>query len=676
MSELHQALTALGYTDFSDVPLDDLAPFLQHAFEAGELICNSVPPPAGGSDFDSSRPATSQPDSAASANDIIPSDARPTDPHPSHAGLRGSWGKPIKISAKDNTLGISVYKMAGNDRNGAWFARRSVHEGLSFSKFKRAMRWEFAESLAASNGPGDGAVRGIGGDQRLEHKTAEGVGDLDVYQLSAQFPGPTTPREFLTLLLTSSAALGEKTTNGDHVPRHYMVISKPTEHPDAPARNGYIRGHYESVEMIREIPLHKKSNKAASTTDLNKHMHADQTGGGRERASTVGFAESRGPSAKGERLDKHEEAPDSEDAELNPVEWIMITRSDPGGGIPRFMVDRGTPSGICNDAVKFFNWACAKDSIPDPHDEQAINTTAQEKSKEQPQEEPQTNGDSIVAPPISSQNGQAGHGGMLSHLTNTLEAGLDAYAPVSVANVAHQYLDPKDTANDEEDEDSSDDSSSWASADEYLHREHSLIGPPPMSNTSLPLSADSSVETESIAGLSHHEKEIRKIQRDKEKLDEKLAKKREAEDEKLKTQQEKESTDTTKAVDKHEKELKKQEEKHAKEVAKLEAKKQKELRKVEEKRKKQADRDIVGRVSRERDDFRGRLELVQRENELLREQIGEVQRENTALVHRLSKVAGGDVAVRALRDDLESARRNRSSSMGSTKSRTSLQGSK
>ncbi len=45
--------------------------------------------------------------------------------------------------------------------------------------------------------------------------------------------------------------------------------------------------------------------------------------------------------------------------ESNLVEWIMITRSDPGGGIPRFMVERGTPGSIASDAVKFLDWAAS-----------------------------------------------------------------------------------------------------------------------------------------------------------------------------------------------------------------------------------------------------------------------------------------------------------------------------
>jgi hypothetical protein len=134
---------------------------------------------------------------------------------------------------------------------------------------------------------------------------------ITVYQLSAQFPGPTSPREFITLLITSDNCLTEASKIDSMIPRHFMVVSIPVSHPDAPPRNGMVRGFYESIEMIREIPL-----------------------------------------------------PASDDAETNPVEWIMVTRSDPGGGIPRFMVERNVPSSIVQDAVKFFDWACAKDDTP------------------------------------------------------------------------------------------------------------------------------------------------------------------------------------------------------------------------------------------------------------------------------------------------------------------------
>ncbi|KAL1973734.1 hypothetical protein VTN31DRAFT_5294 [Thermomyces dupontii] len=39
----------------------------------------------------------------------------------------------------------------------------------------------------------------------------------------------------------------------------------------------------------------------------------------------------------------------------------MITRSDPGGNVPRWMVERGTPKSIAGDAAKFLNWVSEPD---------------------------------------------------------------------------------------------------------------------------------------------------------------------------------------------------------------------------------------------------------------------------------------------------------------------------
>jgi hypothetical protein len=93
--------------------------------------------------------------------------------------LQKSWGKPLKLAAKEASMGISVFKMAAHDRHGAWFARTSVHEGLGFSKWKRALMREFPESLAVQGGPGEGNVRGIGGDRRLEDIEVPGLGKLE-----------------------------------------------------------------------------------------------------------------------------------------------------------------------------------------------------------------------------------------------------------------------------------------------------------------------------------------------------------------------------------------------------------------------------------------------------------------------------------------------------------------
>jgi len=605
MADLHKTLQTLGPVDWSDVPTDNLAPYLRDVFEAGELICNSVPPPSGGTDFTSAKPTKTSPDSASSAQEIVASSARFPSAPPDHADLQSSWGKPLKVNP--NQLEMSVYKMAGKDRHGAWFARRSVHEGMSFTKMKKAMQYEFAESLAVKGGPGEGNVRGIGGDRKLEKKKVDGVGLLEVYQLSAQFPGPTTPREFITLLATSEHALTDKTSyekdGKKQIPRHFMVVSKPVNHPEAPPRDGYIRGQYESVELIREVPIHSSA----------------------------------------------------EDQELNPVEWIMVTRSDPGGGIPRFMVDRGTPSSICSDAVKFFNWACGKSEIPDPeHADEAAQESAAASNAQQP---PTPAAAGAMVTPTQQHQQQPAHQsaqqqqeGIVSNLTNALEAGLETYAP-TVASYTRSYLHPEDESDD------SSDTSSFASAQE-INSGHAtpIQNPARQSMDSLNVSLASTPDTASTKGLPSQDKEILKIEEQREKLDRKIAKKRESENEKMETVKQKDDADQAKVLEKHEKELRKIEERRQKEVAKLEAKKEKELQKAEKKRRKNADRETVSRLSRERDDFRSQLDIFRRDNDLLKEQVGELQRENGILVKRLSEV-GGPEAVKAIQEDFEADRK-------------------
>lgn len=699
MAELHEALTALAPIDYEDVPQDDLKTFLTATFAAGELIGNSVPPPANGLSFESSTPHHSTPNVATSSQELHVSTARPPPADAQHEALQKNWGKPYKMSQKDNPLNIAVFKMAGHDRHGAWFARRSVHEGIGFAKIKKAMQREFPQSLAVQGGPGEGNVRGIGGDRRIVRKEIEGVGRMEVYQLSAQFPGPTTPRDFMTLLLTGSEALTEKSAahvqGGKHVPRHYMIVSKPVKHPDAPERSGYIRGQYESVELIREIPLH--ASKAASTTDLpNANLSADR---GRQRGSTIGFAEGRGASAKGELMDRTSvDGPrptaGSHDPELNPVEWIMITRSDPGGGIPRFMVERGTPSAMVSDVSKFLDWACGRDEIPDEdadieHQEATNQQTAEVMKRESISSASgappnghvnhSIQGASEATTPVQSEPQQ---GGILSSLTTAVGAGIETYAPAAVASYLPHHAQQASTSTlpEEEDDDSSDSSSidSFASAEEERRRsfapgsrDEALLADSAenLSLTSVPSSPESITTKEKSKGLNNHEREVLKLKQQQETLNQKLAKKRIAEEKKLRASTESESAEQRKAQEKYEREVRKTEERHKKEMEKLERKKEKETRKAEDKRRKNTDRDNLSKVSRERDEFRTQADMLKRENLLLQEQIRDLQRENTVMVSRIGKMGGGMDVLRSVRDEAQG--RKRGSSVNSWSSRMS-----
>ncbi|KAF2721675.1 hypothetical protein K431DRAFT_284602 [Polychaeton citri CBS 116435] len=674
MADLHEALKLLAPTDYADVPQDGLPQYITDCFRAGELICNSVPPPPNGTPFAASKPAETIPNAAKSHKDMVASSARPYPPDAAHEELQKDWGKPMKYSHKDNPLNVALYKTAGHDRHGAWFARRSVHEGLGFSKFKAAMQREFPEALTVEGGPGAGNIRGIGADRRIEHQEVDGVGTVEVYELSSSFPGPTTPRDFLTLFITSEDALTEKSgaelkAGVKHVPRHFMVVSKPVKHPDAPPRSGLIRGQYESVELIREIPLHAAKNVTQSTPNL---LHDAESGTvkTRQRGSTVAS------DPQDDRTVNKTDvvlADEQGDPELNPVEWIMVTRSDPGGGIPRFLVERGTPGQMLVDLHKFLDWACAKDKILKPEEDDELQRAASEAHASR---EAKDTNDGILPNGRASQSEPALHdtstaqGGFLASVGNYLGAGIDALAPAAVSNAMHHYTDQRSL--DEVSDDSSDTSSirSFISATEMQRMataNAAMVGKQSMDSLDTIPSRASSSEVQHIASerkLNQHEKEVVKLAHQRTKLEDKLAKKRQHEEQKLKDAQEKESAEQDKAKERYEAQLKKSEERHRKEVEKLERKKEREARKAEEKLRKKNDRDNLSRVARERDDFRDQVDLLRKENDALRSHVGELQRENTAMATRLGKLGpGGAEALRSVKGDIEN--RSRSSSMKS-----------
>ncbi|KAK2767499.1 hypothetical protein FQN54_003656 [Arachnomyces sp. PD_36] len=478
MATLHSALQSLGPTPFDEVPSSDadLRGYIQDLLNKSRLIIESVPPPP---------PSTStQEDSnplprATSASEITPSSARAPPPPQSlqHGALRKEWGKQVNktntsASKKDNPLDIPVYKLSGKDGKGAWFARRSVHEGLGFRKWKRRLEGEFEESLRVRRekeetqgeaGPGDGCVRGIGGEKMVErvavpHADADirngttesgssggsGVlGNMGVYQLSAQFPGPTAPRDFVTLLITSDTNFdGEGTADEDpknipSSPRSYTIISKPCDHPDTQPREGFIRGQYESVEFIREVPVDRIKNKTyfanKSESDILSHTKQEDEGaeGGRRRGKTVANAQS----SHGEAHLESDGDIEGEDAELNPVEWIMVTRSDPGGTVPRWMVERGTPGSIVGDAVKFLDWACQDEKQDEKQDD------------DNARDMPETEGDRKTAEQEKSSTGLSTNGNFVE--TASGRKGINQkVSPVLAGSQENQTTSINDDDND------------------------------------------------------------------------------------------------------------------------------------------------------------------------------------------------------------------------------------
>ena len=626
MAQLHEALQNLGPIDWNDVPQDDLPEYLSECFTAGELICNSVPQPSNGPSKEASAPQDALPNWATSHSDMLPSPVRPSPPHADHESLQSHWGKPMKFNQKANPLNIAIYKVAGHDRHGAWFARRSVHEGLGFNKFKQAMMREFQESMNVAGGPGAGAIRGLAADQRLEQIEVPDTGKLEVFQLSAQFPGPTTPRRFMTMLLSGDDVLSDKSTVETEgkkrtVPRHFMVVSRPIEHPDASDSTGMVRGQYESVELIREIANGK----------------------------------SIGSSSRNEPGDSENK---SDDLELNPVEWIMITRSDPGGGIPRFLVDRGTPEAMIQDVHKFLDWACSPKPLTSPNEEDSgkqLDVPGQARDMQSAgATEILADGNRKSSAGLNSANPTETNNassastdqqtGILTNLALALESKIDTYAPAPVSQMVHQQLHP--VAPMPMDENLSDDASDSSSLSSFMsanemRRMSTAQEELPSRSGSLGIASNGVSDTSGHKSqLSQSEKEMQKLLLKRDKLNQQMAKKRATAEEKLRQSSEKDESESNKQKEKIEKELKKMEEKHGKEIEKLEQRKQKEARKTEERHRKREDNNKFSVVMRERDEFRSQVDHLTRENTLLRELVADLQAQNTIMTNRLGAIGG------------------------------------
>ena len=523
---------------------------------------------------------------------------------------------------------------------------------------------------------------------RLKHDEAE---DTEVYQLSAQFPGPTTPRDFVTLLITSSSALSisdpEKSLPFSDRPKHFMVVSKPCLHPECPSRDGFIRGQYESVEFIRELPRRPKRSSSASdllkggSEGLNRRpasaATSEATAEGRKRGKTISFAELREAQMKGEATDtSHDESDD----ESNPVEWIMITRSDPGGSVPRFMVERGTPASIVADAGKFVEWACKKDhSATEPGPERTEDVSPEAKDLEAPQTnghlagletmaeetspKKSEEGDPTIQPPKALAGSQDG---LLADIANATKARVEAYTPQALFDRWHgiQQAQPSTTEDPSvRDEERDVDELSTTASD--------------MSFASAEERFDDSLSTKSFSSRvgssknpdapqpSRHENELMKLSERKKALDEKFNKSREKEvkDKELLTSKEQERL--RKAEEKHKREIAKYEERYKKEIAKLEAKRVKEASKEEDRRKKEQDKDEKARLTRERDEARQELDVLKQERTILLDQIGALQKENTSLVARLGKMGEGRSVLKEVQAEIVGGSRSRSSSLRS-----------
>lgn len=182
----HEPFKSLGPIDWAEVTAqaDTLPSLLTTTFADAQTLLESIPDLPSSS---SSRPAVvtgrarAATDSAAVAPHITTSKGTAGGDEATAAKIKKDW-KEMKVSAKDNPMGIHVWKLSAKDGKGAWFARRSVHRELGFERWKEGLEREFEQTLGVkADNPDDqlvGKIRGIGAEKRVEDTTVEGVARL------------------------------------------------------------------------------------------------------------------------------------------------------------------------------------------------------------------------------------------------------------------------------------------------------------------------------------------------------------------------------------------------------------------------------------------------------------------------------------------------------------------
>ncbi|KAI0166513.1 hypothetical protein GGR57DRAFT_446958 [Xylariaceae sp. FL1272] len=613
MAASHDLFKALGPVEYTDFAQQDLKETLSNIFGDAQCLIDSIPV---NTKSESQKTGRSRAVTDSAVDSLPITSAVYSD---QAAQLRKEW-KEVKVNPKENPLGLNVYKLGAKDGRGAWFARRSVHEAPSFDRWREGFEREFEESLKIQgHGPGEGKVRGLAADKRVVDQTVDGCGKIQVYQLSAQFPGPTSPRDFVTMCLNSNSSLIEGAKQ-----RYHMLVSKPCTHSECPQRTGFIRGYYESVEFIREIKIDKPLRKVQSSTDIT----------GKNAPTSL----SNALDGTSDDAGKYEENEEYDTA----VEWLMITRSDPGGSVPRFMIERGTPPGIAGDANKFLQWITSEkfESVDDTETTNEatpdIIAASATTTSDPPGPSPTSSSLPLVAKSSTSREeledepGPSGYYGMIA-------GALGAAASIAASRLPRPFGSA--IGGDTPSEVSSTDISDAASS---IHTFHSLEDEKDVNtleeekelspSVSTSNAADSTPSSEPTnAKPSQHEKELKKLEERKRKTEEKMRRQQE------RSMKKNDGAALQKLRERHEREIAKQEEKYARDRVKLEAKRLKEEKKGEDRRRKAAEREEKANLVLELEKTRTERDMARLEIEMLRDQVGQLQAQNTKLTAQLGR---------------------------------------
>ncbi|ETS85750.1 hypothetical protein PFICI_03775 [Pestalotiopsis fici W106-1] len=692
MTNHHDVFKALAPIEWESINQDDLKTFLTDIFVEAQCLIDSIPVSTSlPSATLSSKSTGGRPRSSTDpAGPKLPARAPMTSERAEH--LRKEW-KEVQVNPRENPLGVDVYKLSAKDKKGAWFARRSLHEGLPFDQWKLGMQAEFAESLKVQGGPGEGKIRGIGADKKVVDITVDGCGKMEVYQLSAQFPGPTTPRDFVTLLLSSDSAIEPPVQQGLAKPRYYMLVSKPCIHPECAPRSGYIRGQYESVEFIREIKVEKPLRKVRSSIDLSHEEQSEARKEAIEKSNKEALARSARNAAMASSVSDTEntegrkrgktiafagtEAEDDDEENVETlVEWLMVTRSDPGGSVPRFMVEKGTPAGIAGDAEKFMKWVQTRKSEGSKKAVLGEDATEEDTPTSEPQQKAtpgvtsnlvsKASNDPTAKPGLvkpdeideDEEEGPrpGGFYGMIAEALGAVAARLPN--PLGSAKGGDTESDLSDADTIEDDTSSIQSFHSVESdveADSKLAKTDSNDALSPVVSIGRDGEAQSTHSSESVTGKSngpsHHEKELRKLEEKKRKADEKITRARERALSKKDNDAQRDEAAIAKLKEKHDREIQKQEERYKRELKRLEEKRANEQRKAEERRKKQIEKETRQNLAMELEKVKAERDVALKQIEVLTEQIGELQGQNTLLVAKLGKKSSPELLDTLRRTD-------------------------
>lgn len=335
---------------------------------------------------------------------------------------------------------------------------------------------------------------------------------------------------------------------------------------------------------------------------------------------------------------------DSEEEADSVIEWMMITRSDPGGSVPRFIIEKKTPEGIANDANKFIQWISSEDfeSLLQVNSEYTPAEADTTRSTAPIPEKSQTSSDSIPgqlddprAPPslgIVKRNSpeSPGPGGVYGMLSGALSMMASAAASRILGAPEEDESESENSLPDV-----SDDSSS-------IHSFHSFdtTGNSEEPSLSISLKADEdpspSADSASVSS-TRHDKEPKKLEQRRQKTEEKLRRAQERALAKKDDDAQRGELAQQKLREKHEREMAKQEDKYQRERRKLEARRAGEEKKAEERRRKQAERETKANLALELDNTRAERDVARRENEILTKQVMQLQALNTRLVARLGR---------------------------------------